>query len=444
MSDLAIVILAAGKGTRMKASLPKVLHPIGGKPMLHHVLDCAAELKPAKTVVVLSPDADEIIASVKKYAPKASIAIQDKPLGTAHAVLAAEAALKGHKGAVLVCYGDTPLITHATLKSLVEALKKWTVAVLGFEPKDPTDYGRLVTNNMGDLDAIVEAREATPAIRKIGLCNSGVMGFDGSKLFALLKQIQPNNSKKEYYLTDVVSIARKVDLKAGVVKAPEVEVLGVNSQSQLAGVEGLFQQTLRERALENGVLMMDPATVYLRADTEFGRGVVLHPHIVFGDGVKVGDGVEIRSFSHIEQAVLGKNTRVGPFARIRPGTVTGEDVHIGNFVEIKNAKLGKHVKVSHLNYIGDATVGANAIIGAGTITCNYDGFNKHQTDIGEGAFIGSNSSLVAPVSVGKGAVIGAGSTITKNVEADALALNLMPQKQEKGGAKRLRAKQQKK
>ena len=443
MSDLAIVILAAGKGTRMKASLQKVLHPVGGKPMLHHVLDCAAELKPSNTVVVLSPDADEVVNSVKKYAPKASIAIQQKALGTAHAVMAAEAALKNHKGVVLVCYGDTPLISAATLKSLVGALKKCTVAVLGFEPKDPTDYGRLVTNNMGDLDAIVEAREASPAIKKIGLCNSGVMGFDGGKLFALLKQIKPNNSKKEYYLTDIISIARKADLKASVVKAPEWEVLGVNSQNQLAGVEALLQQKLRDQALENGVRMVDPATVYLRADTEFGRDVILHPHVVFGDGVKVDDGVEIRSFSHIEQAVLGKNTRVGPFARIRPGTVTGEDVHIGNFVEIKNAKLDKKAKVNHLSYVGDATVGAGANVGAGTITCNYDGFAKYQTHIGDGAFIGSNTSLVAPVSVGKGAIIGAGSTITKNVEADALALNVMPQKQEKGGARRLRLKKRK-
>ena len=444
MSDLAIVILAAGKGTRMKTSLPKVLHPIAGKPMLHHVLDCAAELKPTKTVVVLSPDADEIITSVKKYAPKANIVIQDKPLGTAHAVMAAESALKNHKGPVLVCYGDTPFILPETLKLLIAALQRLTIAVLGFESKDPGGYGRLVTNNMGDVEAIIEAREASATVKKIKLCNSGVMGFDGSKLFGLLKQIEPNNSKKEFYLTDIIGIARRASLKTSVVIAPEAEVLGVNSQAQLADAEALFQQKLRHKALEHGVQMMDPATVYLRADTEFGRDVVLHPHVVFGDGVKLGDGVEIRSFSHIEQAILGKNTRVGPVARIRPGTVTGEDVHIGNFVEIKNAKLEKHAKVNHLSYVGDATVGASANIGAGAITCNYDGVNKHHTDIGEGVFVGSNTSLVAPVSIGKGAMIGAGSTITKDVEAGALAINIMPQKQEKGRAKSLRAKQQKK
>lgn len=444
MKELAIIILAAGKGTRMKSSLPKVLHPIGGKPMLHHVLDCATQLKPTKTVVVLSPDADDIAASVKRYAPKATIGIQEKPLGTAHAVLAAEKALKGHKGAVLVCYGDTPFIAAGTLKSLIAALKNNTVAVLGFEPKDPVDYGRLVTNSKGDLEAIVETREASPAIKKIGICNSGVMGFDGATLFSLLKQVKPNNSKKEYYLTDMVAIARAAKGKACVVKAPEAEVLGVNSQSQLAEAESLFQNILRERAMENGVRMLDPHTVYLRADTTFGKDVVLHPHVIFGDGVKVGDGVEIRSFSHIEQAILGKNTRVGPFARIRPGTITNEDVHIGNFVEIKNSRLARGAKVSHLSYVGDSEVGKEANIGAGTITCNYDGVNKYKTEIGEGAFVGSNTSLVAPVKIGKGAIIGAGSTITKDVEADALAINTMPQKTEKNGAKRLRTSRQKK
>ena len=244
MSDLAIVILAAGKGTRMKTSLPKVLHPIAGKPMLHHVLDCAAELKPTKTVVVLSPDADEIITSVKKYAPKANIVIQDKPLGTAHAVMAAESALKNHKGPVLVCYGDTPFILPETLKLLIAALQRLTIAVLGFESKDPGGYGRLVTNNMGDVEAIIEAREASATVKKIKLCNSGVMGFDGSKLFGLLKQIEPNNSKKEFYLTDIIGIARRASLKTSVVIAPEAEVLGVNSQAQLADAEALFQQKL--------------------------------------------------------------------------------------------------------------------------------------------------------------------------------------------------------
>lgn len=444
MSNLAIIILAAGKGTRMKASLPKVLHPIGGKPMLHHVLDCAAQLKPTKTVVVLSPGAEDIATSVKKYAPKASIAIQSKPLGTAHAVMAAENALKGHKGAVLVCYADTPFIAADTLKQLVAALKNNTVAVLGFEPKDPADYGRLVTNKKGELEAIVETREASVAIKKIGLCNSGVMGFDGSKLFTLLKQVKPNNSKKEYYLTDMVEIVRKAKGSAVVVKAPEAEVLGVNSQSQLAEAESLFQNILRQRAMENGVRMVDPTTIYLRADTKFGKDVVLHPHIIFADGVVVGDGVEIRSFSHIEKATLGSGTIVGPFARIRPGTETGENVHIGNFVEIKNSKLAKGAKVNHLSYVGDSEVGEEANIGAGTITCNYDGVNKYKTEIGDGAFIGSNSSLVAPVKIGKGAMIGAGSTITKNVEADALAINSMPQKTEKNGAKRLRTSRQKK
>ena len=444
MADIAIVVLAAGKGTRMKASLPKVLHPIGGKPMLHHVLDAAAVLKPVKIVVVLSPDADEIVESVKAHYPKAAIAIQEKALGTAHAVMAAEKALKGHKGPVLVCYGDTPFITSGTLKNLVAALGKAAVAVLGFEPVDPADYGRLVTGRKGELEAIVETREASAAIREIGLCNSGVMGFDGAALFKLLKQVKPNNSKKEYYLTDMVAIARKAGLKAAVAMADEDEVLGVNSQSQLAEAEALMQWRLREKALENGVRMLDPASVYLMADTVFGRDVVLHPQVVFGPGVVLGDGVEVLPFSHIVQAELGRNTRVGPFARIRPGTVTGEEVHIGNFVEIKNAEIEKHAKIGHLSYIGDASVGADANIGAGTITCNYDGFKKYRTEIGEGAFIGSNTSLVAPVKVGKGAVVAAGSTVLQDVAADALTLNAMPQRQEKNGAVRLRAKHKKK
>lgn len=444
MKDVAIIILAAGKGTRMRSSLPKVLHPIGGKPMLHHVLDCVSQLKPTKTVVVLSPDAEDIAASVKKYASKVNIAIQTKPLGTAHAVMAAEKELKNHKGAVLVCYADTPFIAPDTLKSLVAALQKNTVAVLGFEPKDPADYGRLVTNKKGELEAIVETREASAAIKKIVLCNSGVMGFDGSKLFALLKNVKPNNSKKEYYLTDMVEIARKEKGSAVVVKAPEAEVLGVNSQSQLAEAEMLFQNILRQRAMENGVRMLDPQTVYLRADTTFGKDVVLHPHVIFGDGVTIGDGVEIRSFSHIEKATLGNGTIVGPFARIRPGTETGENVHIGNFVEIKNSKLAKGAKVNHLSYVGDSVVGEEANIGAGTITCNYDGVNKYKTEIGDGAFIGSNTSLVAPVKIGRGAIVGAGSTITKDVEAYALAINTMPQKSEKNGAKRLNTSRQKK
>lgn len=443
MKEIAIVILAAGKGTRMKSALPKVLHPIAGKPMLHHVIESARAAKASRIVVVLSPEAKEIEASIAAAYKDVKIAIQKQPLGTGHAVLAAENALKGFKGAMLVAFGDTPFIRPETFHLIAGALSQNNVAVLGFTPPDPADYGRLVVKN-SQLEAIVEAKEATPQQKKIGLCNSGVMGLKAPEIWPLLKKIKAANSKKEYYLTDIVGIVRGAKGSAAVVEGCAEEVLGINSQSQLADAEALMQRTLREKALANGVRMMDPGSVFLMSDTQFGMGVVIQPFVVFGPGVAIGDNVEIRSFSHIEQAKIGSGSRVGPFARIRPGTVTAESVHIGNFVEIKNAKLAKGAKVNHLSYVGDASVGEEANIGAGTITCNYDGVNKHKTDIGAGAFIGSNTSLVAPVKVGGGAIVAAGSTVTKNVAANALMKNEMPQFQEPGGASRLRKKSRKK
>lgn len=443
---LAIVILAAGKGTRMKSSLPKVLHPVAGKPLLHYVLDSAKAAGAARIVVVLSPDANEIEESVKAYCPEAKIAIQKQALGTGHAVLAAEEALAGFKGSLLVAYGDTPFIQYDTFEALAKTVEEGaSVAVLGFTPKDPTDYGRLVKGRKGDLESIIETREASEEIRRITLCNSGVMGLKAPEAWALLKQISPDNSKKEYYLTDIVAISRKAKQAAKVVEASgEAEVLGINSQAQLAEAERQMQQRLRDHAMARGVRMVDPSTVYLMADTQFGQDVVLQPFVVFGPGVSVGDGVEIRSYSHLESAKIGKGSRVGPFARIRPGTVMAEEVHIGNFVEVKNSKLAKGSKVNHLSYVGDSAVGKNSNIGAGVITCNYDGVSKHKTDIGENVFVGSNSSLVAPVKIGEGAVIAAGSTITKDVAAHVLVKNKMPQDHEPDGARRLSAKHKKK
>ncbi len=436
----AAVILAAGKGTRMKSDLPKVMHKLAGKPLISHVLSAVDQLGAEKKVLVIAP----VMDSVAAVAQGCDIAIQDKQLGTGHAVSCSESSLKNYTDTVLVLYGDTPLITAATLKRMLVAAQSADVVVLGMQLENPMGYGRLVVNKSGHLDAIVECKDASAEQKKITLCNSGVIAVSGKHLFALIKKITPNNASGEFYFTDIASLANAERLRSMVVEAPAAELSGINSRLQLAEAEHALQTRLRKQALENGVTLVDPTTVYFAADTKIAQDVVIHPHVVFGEGVVIESGAEIRSFSHIEGAHIGKNAIIGPFARLRPGSVLEENAHVGNFVELKKTRMGKGAKANHLSYVGDSDVGANANIGAGTITCNYDGINKYQTTIGEGAFIGSNTSLVAPVTVGKGAIIGAGSVITKDVEADALSMERSEQVAFAGKAKEIRQKKQKK
>ena len=414
----AAVILAAGKGTRMKSALPKVMHPLAGRPMVKHLLAAVDAAKLDRSVIVIGPEMESVAQAV---APVPS-AVQRDRLGTGHAVLCAKDALAGFAGDVLVLYGDTPLLTPETLGRVMQARSDGAaVVVLGFEPVDPAAYGRLVLDPKGGLDAIVEYKDATPQQRAIRLCNSGVMAADAKLLFDLLSKVRNDNAKGEYYLTDVVALARGQGLPCAVVRAPEEELLGVNSRGEQAVAEAVIQTRLRNRAMENGATLIDPSSVFFSVDTQLGQDVTVGPNVVFGPNVTVADGVQIRAFCHIEGAKIGKGSIVGPFARLRPGAVLQEDVHIGNFVEVKATIVETGAKANHLTYLGDARVGAGANVGAGTITCNYDGFLKSLTDIGAGAFIGSNSALVAPVKIGDGAIIGAGSVITKDVPADALA-----------------------
>ncbi len=435
--EFAVVVLAAGLGTRMKSDLPKVLHPIGGMPMLDHVLITVRALGAAQIVVVIGP---EMADYATDFAP-AKVAIQEERRGTADAVKAAAAALDGFIGDVIVAYGDTPLVRTRTFAALLAARRGGAdpaVAVLGFRPADPDDYGRLVVDPDGTLQAIVEARDATPKQRAIKLCNSGLMAIDGDRLATLLDDIGDDNAKGEFYLTDIVAAARTAGFDCVHIEgADDDELIGVNSRGDLAVAEAVFQTRARAEAMAGGVTLVDPTTCFLSADTRMGRDVRIEPNVVFGPGVTVGDRVVIRAFCHIEGASIGDDAMVGPFARIRPGAELEDGVRVGNFVEIKNACLREGAKASHLSYIGDAEIGAGANIGAGTITCNYDGVSKHRTEIGPGAFIGSNTALVAPVRIGAGAVIGAGSVITQDVEDDSLATTRAPLRQITGGAAKL-------
>ncbi len=425
-----IVILAAGKGTRMKSALPKVLHKVAGRSMLGHVLALAGTVADATIAVVIGPGMDEVRAEVARMAPAARVFVQENQSGTADAVLAARPALQAHTGDVIVLYADTPLIEAATLSALGDALDAGSgVAVLGFEARDPTGYGRLITVGESTLLAIREHKDSSPEERKITLCNSGVLAFRLPDLLSVLNRIGNANSKGEYYLTDAVEIARADGVRAAVVRCPEDEVLGVNSRSQLAVAERIWQDRARQRVMEEGATLTAPETVFLSYDTVIGRDVIIEPHVVFGPGVTVADGAEIKAFCHVEGAGIGPGARIGPYARLRPGASLGPGVHIGNFVEVKNVAVGPGAKANHLAYLGDGSVGAGANIGAGTIFCNYDGFNKHKTEIGEGAFIGSNSSLVAPVKIGDGAYVGSGSVITKDVAPGALALERSTQEE---------------
>ena len=432
------VVLAAGEGTRMRSSFAKVLHPVAGQSLLAHVLDATPQGTAAALAVVIGPDHGSVADEVRSIRPDAAIFVQRERLGTAHAVLAAREAIARGADDLLVAFGDTPLISGETFERLRAPLKNGAaLAVLGFRAADPTGYGRLLLE--GDhLLAIREQADASPEERKITLCNAGVMAFDGKKALNVLEKIGNAYSKSEYYLVDAVAIVREEGLEAVVIETSEDEVRGINTKAQLAEAEAVMQARLRKSALEAGVTLIAPETVYLAADTKFGRDVTIEPFVVIGPGVTIADGAVIHSFSHIVQATIGKNASVGPYARLRPGTSLGDGARIGNFVETKAATLEAGVKVNHLSYIGDAHVGENTNIGAGTITCNYDGFSKHKTTIGKGAFVGTNSSLVAPVKIGNGAYIGSGSVITKDVPADALAVERSPQNNREGGAKRYR------
>lgn len=422
----------------MQSSLPKVLHPVAGQSLLAHVLGAAPKGADASLAVVIGPDHKAVADEARRVRPDAASFVQRERLGTAHAVLAARDAIVGGADELLVAFGDTPLISAETFSRLRAPLQSGAaLAVLGFRAADPTGYGRLLVEG-GRLVDIREHADATPAQRAITLCNAGVMAFDGRKALQIIEAIGNANSKSEYYLTDAVTVVRDLGWEAVVIETSEDEVRGINTKAQLAEAEAVMQARLRKAALDAGVTLIAPETVYLAADTTFGRDVTIEPFVVIGPGVAIADGAVIHSFSHIVQSSIGKKASVGPYARLRPGTSLGDGARIGNFVEVKAATLEAGVKVNHLSYIGDADVGANSNIGAGTITCNYDGFSKHKTTIGEGAFIGTNSSLVAPVKIGKGAYIGSGSVITKDVPDDALAVERSPQTNREGGAKRYR------
>lgn len=438
---LLAIILAAGEGTRMRSQKPKVLHAVAGRPMLGHVLLAAGDAE--RVVVVVGPGREDVADYARSIRPDAAIAVQTERKGTAHAVLAAEAALAEAAAAGLtdcvILFADTPLVTAMTVAALRAALAEGcTVAALGFEAKDPTGYGRLLMD--GDtLAAIREHKDATAAERNVTLCNAGLMALDAQKALGLLRRVKDDNAQKEFYLTDVVALAREDGEKTGAVIAPEEDVMGVNDRVQLAQAEALMQTRLRDKAMRDGATLIAPETVHFWADTVVGRDVMIEPNVVFGPNVTIADNVTIHAFSHLEGCTIGEAAQIGPFARIRPGSAIAARGKIGNFVETKNARIGEGAKVNHLSYIGDATIGANANIGAGTITCNYDGFGKFRTEIGAGAFIGSNSSLVAPVTIADGAYVGSGSVITKDVPADALAVARGHQTIKDGWAKRFRA-----
>ena len=435
---LLTIVLAAGKGTRMKSALPKVLHQIAGLSMLGHVLKLTGPSSGARLAVVIGPDMDNVRAEALKCVPPANVFLQASQLGTGDAVLAARDAIAAHTGDVIVLYCDTPLLTLETIVRLRSALDEGAnVAVLGFHAINPSGYGRLLTSG-GELTAIREEKEATDAEREITFCNSGVLAFRCPDLLAILGSISNANAKGEFYLTDAVEIARARGLKAVAVSCPEEEVLGINSREQLAAAEAIFQRRARQHAMAEGTTLIAPDTVYFSHDTRLGRDITIEPNVFFGTGVSVADNVMIHANCHIVETRIRAGARIGPFARTRPGADIGTDVHIGNFVEVKNMTLDAGAKANHFAYLGDGRVGAGANIGAGTIFCNYDGFNKHRTEIGAGAFVGSNSSLVAPVRIGEGAYVGSGSVITKDVPAGALALERSEQRVVEGWAAKFR------
>ena len=436
----AAVILAAGQGTRMKAALPKVLHRIGGRAMLDHAIDAAEALGCERIIVVAGPGASPVAAHAARRLGEAAVAVQDPPLGTGHAVLAAQAALAGFEGDVVVTYADVPLLGAADIAPLFDLRAQGAdLAVLGFEPADPGAYGRVILSADGALERIVEAKEASAAELAVRACNSGVLAAPAGLLFDLLGQVRNDNAKGEYYLTDVVGLARAAGLRAAAAFAAEAAVMGVNAQAELAVAEAVFQSRRRSELMAAGVNLVAPDTVHLAWDTVIEGGAVVEPYVIFAPGVTVESGAVIRAFSHLEGCHVGAGALIGPYARLRPGAEIGEAAHIGNFVEVKKVKVGKGAKANHLTYLGDGTVGAGANIGAGTIFCNYDGFDKFETHVGERAFVGSNSLLVAPVRVGAGAFTATGSVIVEDVPDDALAIARGRQVVKLGWAERFRA-----
>jgi bifunctional UDP-N-acetylglucosamine pyrophosphorylase / glucosamine-1-phosphate N-acetyltransferase len=422
----AAIILAAGSGTRMKSAMPKVMHPIAGQPMIAHLLGALQPLTPAATVVVIGPRMVDVARAV---AP-AECVVQDPPLGTGNAVRGALRALRGRlapEGKIaeaLVLFADTPLLRTEALSRLLAERRRASAAIVvsGMRPADAGAYGRFVLGPDGALERIVEAADATPEEREIALVNGGIMAIDARYAVDLVDALGSDNAKGEFYLSDIVGIARRKGLSCCTIELPAEELIGINTRAELAEAEALMQSRLRRLAMDSGATLVAPETVFFSADTRLSRDVVVEPNVIFGPGVTIGEGARIRSFSHLEGAVVGANAIVGPFARLRPGAILEDEVHVGNFVEVKAARLRAGVKANHLSYIGDAEIGARSNIGAGTITCNYDGFNKFRTTIGEDAFIGSNTALVAPVSVGAGAIVAAGSVITDDVPADALSI----------------------
>ncbi|QYX55646.1 bifunctional UDP-N-acetylglucosamine diphosphorylase/glucosamine-1-phosphate N-acetyltransferase GlmU [Roseovarius sp. SCSIO 43702] len=434
--SLALIVLAAGKGTRMQSDLPKVLHQIAGAPMLHHALRTGGTLSPDRTVVVAGHEAEAVSHAARAFDDTAQVVLQPEQLGTAHAVAQAAPALDGHEGDALVLYGDTPFISPETLARMAEARQSHDIVILGFEATDPGRYGRLVMN-CDTLEKIVEFKDAGVRERAITFCNSGVVMAATETLMSLVDAVGNDNASGEYYLTDIVEVARARGLSATAIACDEAETLGVNSRADLAVAEEVFQSAMRRAAMETGVTLTAPGTVFFAFDTVIGRDTIVEPHVVFGPGVSVETGAHIRAFSHLEGCHVSRGAVVGPYARLRPGTELAEDVRIGNFVEIKNATLDEGAKVNHLSYIGDASVGAAANIGAGTVTCNYDGVMKHRTEIGPRAFIGSDTMLVAPVRVGAGAMTASGSVITRDVAEDALAIGRARQVEKPGLARKM-------
>ncbi|MGE4323127.1 MAG: bifunctional UDP-N-acetylglucosamine diphosphorylase/glucosamine-1-phosphate N-acetyltransferase GlmU [Sphingobium sp.] len=437
---LAVVILAAGQGTRMASSLHKVLHPVAGRPMLLHLLASVEALAPQRQVIVVGAGRDQVEAALAGH--DVTIAVQAEQKGTGHAVAQAHDALAGFAGDVLILYGDVPLVRTETMRAMLDRLNRGDeprAVVLGFRPSDSAAYGRIIADGQGIIGKMVEYKDADADERAVTLCNSGLMAVRASDLFVLLDRIGNDNAAGEYYLPDIVMLP---GAPSAVIETEAWEVAGVNSRVELAGVEAVWQARRRLAAMREGATLVAPDTVFFSHDTVLGRDVTIEPHVIFGPGVTVADGVTIHGFSHLEGATIATGAQIGPYARLRPGARIGARAKVGNFVEIKKAELGEGAKANHLSYIGDASIGAHANIGAGTITCNYDGFFKYQTRIGAGAFIGSNSALVAPVAIGDGAIVGAGSVVTRDVEADALCLVRPSQEARPGWAARFRAKMQ--
>jgi bifunctional UDP-N-acetylglucosamine pyrophosphorylase/glucosamine-1-phosphate N-acetyltransferase len=439
MADLLSIILAAGEGTRMRSATPKVLHPVGGLPVIGHVLRTSLAAN-ASIAVVVGPDHAAVEAAVTRVAPAATMAKQMERLGTGHAVRQAAAAYASAQGNVIVLYADTPLVTSTTIADIAARLDAGAdMVVVGFRPADATGYGRLLTDN-GRLVAIREHKDATEAERAIGLANSGIMGFRAETLRAVIDRIGNDNAKGEYYLTDAVELANADGKRIDYVEADADEVIGVDDRTKLAQAEATFQEFRRSEFMRAGVTLRDPSSVYFSWDTQIGRDVTIFPHVVFGPGVTIADNVEIRAFCDIEDVTIGEGATLGPFVRIRGGAELGPDVHLGNFVEVKKSKIGAGTKAGHLSYLGDAEIGSKTNIGAGTITCNYDGVNKDKTIIGDNVFIGSNASLVAPITIGDGAYTASGSVITDDVPAGAVAFGRARQENKPGMAPKLREK----